>query len=180
MVFIQKPQSRESTLIFGDGDEAVFGYLGNSSVEGYYLVHARPTPKMRWRKQIQMTEEDGYDKYDGWWKKIYKQDQCLPISFDPDFPMWIIKCDWNGNENTALVEHFVRCRQLMERNRDLERELKKFKSLLSRKRVEEIKMAMHPDADSLKFEEKVKRLIQAGIISPSIVQQPQEKEMETE
>lgn len=179
MVFIPKPQNRESALTYGDGDEAVFGFVADSAKDGYLLFHVRPTPKMKWRKQIQMTEVDGYDRFDGWWKKIYRKDLCKQLSFDPDFPMWLILCDWNGNEQTPLMEYFVRCVDLIERNRYLENKVKNYQSALNRKSIEGKKRAMHPDEDFLVFEERVKKLIQAGVITPAIVQQ-QPKEMGAE
>lgn len=150
MTFIPKPQSRESILIFGDGDEAVFGYIGPSKEEGYYLIHSRPTQKMRWSKQIQ---DSDYDKYDGWIKNIYKKDMCIQLSYDPDFPMWLILCDYNGGEDTPLMERFSRMRQLIERNRDLEKESMNLRILLSRKRAQERKRAMHPDEHLLEIKQ---------------------------
>lgn len=178
MVYIPKPQNRESILIFGDGDEAVFSYVGNSVDEDYYLFHIRPTTKMMWRKQIQMSEEDGYDRFDGWWKKRYKKDLCKQISFDPDFPMWLILCDWYGNEKTPMMDYFVKCTELLERNRYLDKKVNAYKALVNRKSVEERKRAMHPDESFLEFEHKVKRLVQSGIINISTVQQQQEMETE--
>ena len=180
MVFIPKPPSRESTIIFGDGDEAVFGYVGDSVDEDYILFHLRPTPKMRWKKQIQMSETENFDKNDGWWKKRFRRDLCEPLTLDPDYPTWMIFCDWYGKENTPFMRRFVKCADLIERNRYLEKKVKMFQATLNRKSIEERKRAMHPEEDFIIFEERAKRMIQAGIITPSIVQQPKENEMETE
>jgi len=96
MAFIPKPTKPESIVLFGDGDEAVFGHISQSEEDEYYLFHLRPTPKMEWNKQIQ---RDEYDEYDHWIKKIYKKDLCIPLSLDPDFPFWVIMCDYRGKED---------------------------------------------------------------------------------
>src|SRR3990167_7744245 len=139
MTYISKPQSRESIVIYGDGDEAIFGFVAISSKEGYMLFHIKPTNKMRWRKQIQETPEDGYDLYDGWWKKIYPKELCLQLSFDPDFPMWLILSDWEGNEHTPLFDYFIKLKPLIDRNRDLERKANNLSIALNFKRAEERK-----------------------------------------
>lgn len=176
MTFIPKPQNRESILIFGDGDEAVFGYIGNSVDEEYNLFHIRPTGKMMWRKQIQMTEQDGYDRWDGWWKKRYRKDLCVSLSIDPDFPMIIIMCDWYGNEKTPMMDYFVKCAELIERNRYLQKKSSAYKALTDRKAIEERKRAMHPDGVELEFEKRVERLVKAGIINLSV----EREKMDTE
>ena len=174
MAWIPKPQNRESTILFGDGDEAVFGHISSSSVEGYNLVHLRPTQKMAWKRQIQMSESEGFDNNDGWWKKIYKKDLCIQLNADPDFPMWLILCNYLGHEETPLMEHFVKCRLLTERNRDLGKEVRNLRAELNRKRLNERKRALHPDEEFLEFEERTKRLISAGVIAPTIAQPPHE------
>jgi len=170
VAFIPKPQNRESTVIFGDGDEAVFGYVGTSVDEDYLLFHLRPTQKMAWKNQIQMSEAENYDKFDGWWKKRFRKDLCLQLSPSPDFPTWLILCDWYGRERTPLMEHFVKCSDLIERNRYLEKKVANFMAAQNRKSMEERKKALHPEGDFLLFEERVKRMIQAGVITPSIQQ----------
>lgn len=161
MVFIPKPINRESTLIFGDGDEAVFGFLGNSEQEGFYLIHFRPTNKMKWRKQIQETNSDGYDKYDGWWKRIYKKDLCIQLSFDPDFPMWLVLCDYYGNESTPLMEHFVELKHAIFRIRDLTKQNINLRAERNVHIIMERRKVSYPEENFNQFIEKTTRIKKA-------------------
>mgnify|MGYP001619272879 CR=1 FL=1 len=179
--FIPKPPNRESILFFGDGDEAVFGHIGNSIEEGYYIVHFRPTKKMRWIKQIPDSE---YDPKDMWIKKIYKKDLCIPLSIDPDFPMWAILCDYRANENTPLFKffaaHLMNCphcdkqifvnigiESLLLKNRDLDRKIRNLLIERNRKMLEQKKKDMHPDEwleEKFRFTEKAKKAIGEPIV----------------
>lgn len=173
MAFIPKPPTRESILIFGDGDEAVFGYIGNSTEEEYYLVHFIPTKKMAWAKQIQPTE---YDTKDRWIKKKYRKDLCEQLSFDPDFPMWLIFCDYHGKEDTPL---FNVHKELVLKNRDLDRQIRILRIQINRMRLEEAKKAMHPD-EWLDKQFAVAKKAKETIGEPIVIQQQQPSEYQEE
>lgn len=118
--YYAKPAQGERLLIFGDGDVAIFDSIASSpSVEGHYHIKLRPTPQMRWRKQI---PEIHFNENDRWIHKIYKKELCLQLSFDPDFPTWVILCDYNAREDTPMMESLIRCVNLINRNRELEKD----------------------------------------------------------
>ena len=166
MVFIPRPPTRESILIFGDGDEAVLGSIGNSSEKGYYLVHFIPTKKMAWAKQIQPSE---YDTKDRWIKKKYRKDLCHQLSLDLDFPMWAIMCDYYGKEDTPL---FNIHNDLLLKNRDLDRQIRNLRIQINRMRLEDKKKAMHPDEWLDKQFAVAKKTKEIG--EPIVIQQPAE------
>lgn len=158
--FIPKPPNRESILMFGDGDEAVFGFMGDSIHEGYKFAHFKPTKKMRWRKQIQDSE---YSK-DGWIKKIYKQDLCKLVNDDPDFPVWVILCDYHGNENTPL---FNLHRELVRINRTLDRENRNYRIMVNKMKLDEKRRLLHPnewEEEKMQFAKKMKEIIGEPIV----------------
>ena len=138
MSIIAKPTNRESIVLFGDGDEAVFGHTTLSHEEGYRIFHFRPTAKMRWTKQIQ---DEEYDQHDRWIKKIYKDDLCILLSSDPDFPFWAILCDYDGIEKTPLMKVFQRDKMKI---RELQREIQLLKTERTTKRIMEMKKAQYP------------------------------------
>ena len=146
MPYYHKPTARESILIFGDGDEAVFITYGASHEEGCIFFRFNPTPQMRWKKQI---PESHFSENGRWIDKVYKKDLCFQLSGDPDFPLWLILCDYNGLEDTPFMDYFVKCRQLLMRNRDLEKDKKILQSSLDRAKHTLRKIAEHPDENEL-------------------------------
>ena len=140
--FYPRPSSRESTIIYGDGDEAVFLTVGTSTQKGHLYFKLRPTPQMRWKKQIL---DDQYDPNDKWINRIYKSDLCIPLSTDPDFGMWLILCDYFGNEDTPLFNYFVKSKQLILRNRDLEKENLIYRAKINKMDLIARKRAIHPE-----------------------------------
>jgi len=143
-MFVSKPTSREGILIFGDGDEAAFITCGHSTYEGYLYFKYRPTPQMKWRKQIQ---PDQFHPDDHTINKIYKKELCVQLSFDPDFPMWLILCDCHGNEETPFIDNFIKCIHFIKRNRDIEQENKMLWATVNRIRKQSRRKAEHPTED---------------------------------
>src|SRR3990167_2259698 len=170
---ILKPSKRESILLFGDGDEAVFDHVSRSSEKGYLLFFFRPTDKMRWTKQIQY---DQYDEYDHMVKKIYKEELCIPLSLDPDFPFWAILCDYNGKEDTPLFNVF---KQDKLRIRELQNEviIWKTKSIITN--VREKKRAQNPEGYEMEMTDRIERMKKAfGSITILPPQQDEFKQQE--
>src|SRR3990167_9927589 len=131
--YIPQPPNREGVVIFGDGDEAALIDIQNSDLEGYYLVIFSPTDKMRWTKQIQDNE---YNKYNRAIWKVYKKDMCLQLSFSTDYPLWVVMCDYRGNEDTPMMKlHGV----LILRKRDLEKENKNLRIEINQLRKQQRK-----------------------------------------
>jgi len=160
--YYQKPTTGEKLLIFGDGDEAIYDGIGNSSVKDYYHLIFRPTPQMRWKKQI---PDSHYNENDRWIHKIYKKDLCFQLSFDPLFPVWIILCDYDGKEDTTMIENFVRCKSYIDRNRQLQQDnsiaiaqLNSLKKILRKK-------SQHPDEseyEKLAYLERMQKMKALG------------------
>ena len=144
MAYVQKPGTREGILIFGNGDEASFITCGDSSNEGFMYFKFTPTPQMKWRRQI---PPEHYHRDDKTLNKLYKKDLCIQLSYDPDFPMWLILCDYYGNENTPLFEHFVRYTQLLKRNRQLEYDKSILESTINRIKRDLRRKAQFPKED---------------------------------
>lgn len=144
MAFIQKPLTREGIIIFGDGDESSLISVGNSTYEGYLYFKMRPTPQMRWKKQI---PEGDFHPDDRTLNKIYKKDLCIQLSFDPDFPMWLILCDYYAHEDTPLMDSLVHCTQSIKKNRDLIKENKYLYATINSIRRQMRRKAEHPTED---------------------------------
>ena len=141
--FYPRPSTRESTIIFGDGDEAVFLTVGSSIQKGYLYFKIRPTPQMRWKKQIL---DNQYDPNDKWIGRIYRTDMCIPLSLDPDFSLWMLLCDYYGNEDTPLFNYFVKSKHLIIRNRDLEKENFILRAKINKADLIARKRAEHPES----------------------------------
>lgn len=114
---------------------------------------------MKWKKQIQLSE---YDKYDGWIKKTYRADLCFQLSENPDFPAWIVLCDYGGNENTPMFNEFTNLRLMTLRNRALEKEINQLRTELSKLRMQLRQKIIHPDEDWLEQMDKFKMLKDAA------------------
>ena len=138
---IEKPNKRDSILLFGDGDEATFITQGISTKSGYYFFKYLPTRQMRWRKQI---EDDQYDPTDRTINKTYKKDMCWQLSNDPDFPVWVILCDYHGNEETPMMEEFINLKRMIKVNRDLNRENRNLRAQLNKVRLDELRRSQDP------------------------------------
>ena len=145
--FYPRPTDRESMVMFGDGNEAVFLTAQPSSEKGYTFFKLRPLPQMRWKLQIL---DNQYNPNDKWVYRKYKSDLCFPLSTDPDYGQWIILCDYYGNEDTPLFDYFVKCKQVIQRNRDLSKENFNLRAALNKKLLQEMEKAKHPDADMMK------------------------------
>lgn len=144
MAFIQKPVSREGVVFFGDGDEAGLITVANSTDEGYLYFKMRPTPQMKWKKQIQ---QEDYHPDDRTLNKKYKKELCIQLSFDPDFPMWLVLCDYYGHEDTPLMENLVYCTNIIKKNRDLVQINKTLQATINSIRREIRRKAEHPTED---------------------------------
>src|SRR3990167_11376677 len=166
--YYSKPTERENLLSFGDGCDAKFITCQKSSKEGWMFFRFNPTPEMRWRKDI---PDNHFSQNGRWIDKIYKEDLCFQISFDPDFPKWLILCDYYGNENTPMIDYFVKCRQLIERNRVLQEDKKTLKASLDYSMLRMRKRAEHPDEYKLKKLQHAKTII-------DMTQRPQFNEFE--
>lgn len=165
--FITKPNYRESILIFGDGDEAILNTVSISHKEGFMYFEFRPTPQMRWRKQI-MNQD--FDPTDRWIKRIYRVDLCIQLSFDFDFPIWLVLCNYYGDDNTQLYHQFVHVKQYIQRNRDLERENRTLRTTINRVRIDQRIQSERPK----EFErEKLNFAKWVGEIKPTPSQQQQ-------
>lgn len=138
---IIKPNKRDPVLMFGDGDEASFITQGTSTKEGYFFFKFLPTPQMRWRKQI---TDDKYSEDDRTINRTYKQDLCFQLSNDPDFPVWVILCDYHGNEDTPMINEFLKLKSMIKVNRDLQRQLKIKEAQLHKARIDEMRRAADP------------------------------------
>ena len=144
--------------MFADGDIAIFDSIAPSSKDGYYHIRLRTTDQMLWNKQI---PDSHYSESDRWIHKIYKEDLFIQLSFIPDFPVWIILCDYNGNENTTLMKFFGKTGLVIQRNRQLENEnnilrLEKTTLLKKLRRGKE-----HPDEielEKLQFAERLYKM----------------------
>ena len=123
---------------------------------------------MRWKKQIL---DDQYSPDDKMINRKYKNDLCIPLSTDPDFGLWLILCDYHGNEDTPLFNYFVRVKELIMRNRDLERENSNMRSLVNKLRLMQRIGDSHPDGEMNKFLNKMKWANEAA--KPPMVFQPQ-------
>lgn len=153
MNYYPKPETRESLVIFGDGSEAIFGTCSNSTVEGFMMFQIRPTPQMRWKYQIPPSH---YHKDDNWIYKVYKRDLCLQLSFDPDFPVWLILCDYNGDEDTPLMDNLIKAKPFINRNRILEVENRRLEVQVKMMQKERLRESQHPDERLTKLLGQVK------------------------
>lgn len=172
MPYYQKPTTGERLLMFGDGDEAIFDSIASSSTEGYFYVKLRPTPQMRWRKQI---PDSHFNENDRWIHKIYRKDLCFQLSFDPDFPVWLILCDYNGKEDTIMIESFIKCKNLITRNRQLETDLRIATAEVNSLKKKMRKKAEHPSEDEMEklaYMDRVNKVRSAPYIPQG--QQPQQ------
>jgi len=153
-----KPTTGERLLIFGDGDEAIYDFIGNSNKKDYFLIKFRPTPQMRFHKQIPETH---YNVDDRWIYKIYRKDLCFQISFDPDFPVWVILCDYNGNEDTQMIQQFDKCEKFIARNRELEIDKNILQVSLNTLKRDIRKKAQYPseeELDKLRYLERINKV----------------------
>lgn len=174
MVFIPKPINREGILIFGDGDMALFGDIQTSTREGFSMLIFRPLDKMKWAKQIQDWE---YDKYDRWIKRLYRSDLIIPLNNSPDFPTWLLLCDYRGNEDTAAIKVFGKNLEVI---RDLKISNTTWKIKLNRVRNIETQAALHPEANEIKIIETAGRWAKAlnqreVIVKDNTAQEPREQ-----
>lgn len=108
---------------------------------------------MRWKKQIL---DNQYNPEDKTINRKYKEDLCLPLSTDPDFGLWLILCDYYGNEDTPLFNYFIKVKQLIIRNRDLEKENSNMRAFVNKINLKQALASRHPDAELMKFLNKWK------------------------
>ncbi len=173
--FYPRPSRRESLVMFGDGDVATLLSVGNSSIPGRTFFKFRPTPQMRWKKQIL---DDQYNPNDKWIDRTYPTDLCFPLSLDPDFYQWIILCDYFGNEDSPLFNYFVKVKQLISRNRSLEQEVFTKRVEINKYHLRERLKVMHPEEherEKLNFLDNVKKVMRDPIYMPQ-----QSPEMESD
>src|SRR3990167_695163 len=137
-----RPTGRERLVIWGDGDIAIFETCQQSKKEGHLLFKFRPTPQMESNKNI---DPSHYDEMDHLINRIYPKDMCIQLSYDPDFAVWIILCDYNLNEDTPLMGELKGLKRLIEINRDLAKQIKIKDAQLFRSRLDSKKRAENPE-----------------------------------
>jgi len=174
MTYIPKPINREGILIFGDGDMALFLDKQMAQDKGYDLLIFKPLDKMKYSKQIQDWE---YDIYDRLVKKIYKRDLCIPLNDSPDFPTWLLLCNYRGSEDTPAMRIFG---DYIKTIRDLKRKTVIDEIKLNRIRAKSAVDAMHPDQEELKFLERVKRFNASNATKEIIIQKEPQMDNQTE
>ena len=88
--------------------------------------------------------------------------------------MLLILCDYFGNEETPLFNYFVRCKQLLQRNRDLEKENFNLRATINTKQVLEMEKAKHPDAAMMKRLNDAKWINEAAKVGFQQQQSPEQ------
>lgn len=110
---------------------------------------------MKWKKQIQNGE---YDSYDGWIKRTYRADLCFQISENPDFPAWDVLCDYNGNENTPMLNEYINLNLTIKKNRELVNEVGLLRTEMAHYRRRLRMKIIHPDESWLEKIDEFKML----------------------
>lgn len=171
---IEQPKYEENVILFGDGNEAIFQMSQLSSQAGFRYFKLRPTPHMEWRNKIPKSH---YDQFDRWIHKIYKSDLCYKLSDDSHFQVWMVLCDYYGNENTPLMNHFVRMTEIIKRNRDLEKSLLIARSETNTLRRDLRRKTMFPREDlqeKFNFAKSMKDVMKDPIYAPPMGNFPTE------
>lgn len=169
-----KPQ-----INFADGTYATFKRIEEITVKEngteieYNQYYLKPTPRTKIKWNITEKDENFINtgNFAGFWKKKYRKDLCKPLDLSPDTAVWLLFCDYQGNEIDLFKGQMKIWLDKLKTLRKQNQGLKASKASLG---YEFTKMARDPIGYMKKYGKNVKQLLD-DIGSPIIANQGQSR-----